>query len=147
MERARKHNIVHDIINRKDKNFKEKLLSAIPGETDLIVLAGFLSIIPAELVERFPKKIINLHPALLPKYGGKGMYGRYVHEAVLASNDHESGCTVHYVDAGIDTGEIIAQATVPILPFDTVESLQKRIHEQEHKLLIRVIRALTLQYS
>ena len=145
IERALKHNIPFEIVNRKTADFKNQLLNAVPAKSDLIVLAGFLSIIPTELVARFPKKIINLHPALLPKYGGKGMYGKHVHEAVLASNDHESGCTVHYVDAGIDTGEIIAQAAVPILPDDNPQTLQKRIQVEEHKLLVKVLADLALQ--
>ncbi|WP_410208942.1 phosphoribosylglycinamide formyltransferase [Fusobacterium sp.] len=102
---------------------------------DLIVLAGFLSIIDEEFVNKWKKKIINIHPSLLPKYGGPGMYGIKVHEAVIANKEKESGCTVHYVDTGVDSGEIIKQVKVPVFKDDTAEILQKRVLVQEHRLL------------
>lgn len=111
-------------------------------DIDLIVLAGFMRILPERLVERYKSKIINLHPSLLPKYGGKGMYGDHVHEAVLKANDKNSGATVHYVDKGCDTGEIIAQERVNVYNFDDIESLGKRIHDLEHRLLPRVVSML-----
>ena len=106
---------------------------------DLIILAGFLSIIDEEFVKKWKGKIINIHPSLLPKYGGTGMYGIKVHEAVLKGNENESGCTVHFVDTGVDSGEIIEQIKVPVLENDTAEILQKRILVQEHILLPRAI--------
>lgn len=102
---------------------------------DLIVLAGFLSIIDEEFVNKWKGRIINIHPSLLPKFGGPGMYGIRVHEAVLKSGEQESGCTVHYVDTGVDSGEIIAQKRVKVLEGDTPEILQKRVLVEEHKLL------------
>jgi phosphoribosylglycinamide formyltransferase-1 len=102
---------------------------------DLIVLAGFLWLIPAYLVEAFPELIINLHPALLPKYGGKGMYGRRVHEAVIAAGDTLSGITIHDVNSRYDEGRILFQATCPVLPEDTPDSLAARIHQLEHRHL------------
>lgn len=122
--------------------FAEALNHAISEQTNLIVLAGFLSIIPERLIARFPKKIINLHPSLLPKYGGMGMYGKKVHQAVIKAKEQESGCTIHYVDQGIDTGEIIAQARVPVYLQDTPETLQQRIQKQEHELLIHTLTTL-----
>ena len=99
---------------------------------DLIVLAGFLWKIPETLIQAFPKRIINIHPALLPKYGGKGMYGNYVHEAVIAGKENESGITIHYVDEHYDNGDVILQVECPVLKGDTAESLAKRIHALEH---------------
>lgn len=102
---------------------------------DLVVLAGFLWLIPDHLIAAFPGRILNLHPSLLPKYGGKGMYGRHVHEAVLAAGDSESGITIHEVNARYDEGAILFQAHCPVLPGDTPESLAARIHELEHRYL------------
>lgn len=102
---------------------------------DLIVLAGFLSIIDEVFVNKWKGRIINIHPSLLPKFGGPGMYGTRVHEAVLKAGEQESGCTVHYVDTGVDSGEIIAQKRVKVLEGDTPEILQKRVLVEEHKLL------------
>lgn len=102
---------------------------------DLIVLAGFLSIIDEEFVNKWKGRIINIHPSLLPKFGGPGMYGIRVHEAILKAGEQESGCTVHYVDTGVDSGEIIAQKRVKVLEGDTPEILQKRVLVEEHKLL------------
>ena len=104
---------------------------------DLIVLAGFLWLVPRNLTELFP--VINIHPALLPNYGGKGMYGMNVHKAILASKDKESGITIHRVNQDYDKGKIIFQTTCPILPKDTTESLAARIHELEHEHYPRII--------
>jgi phosphoribosylglycinamide formyltransferase-1 len=100
---------------------------------DLIVLAGFLWKIPDSLIKAFRNKIINIHPALLPKYGGKGMYGLAVHEAVIAAKEKESGITIHFVDELYDHGKIIFQARCPVLKNDTAESLAQRIHALEHE--------------
>ncbi|MBK9287436.1 MAG: phosphoribosylglycinamide formyltransferase [Flavobacteriales bacterium] len=99
---------------------------------DLAVLAGFMRLIPASLVKAFPQRIVNIHPALLPKYGGKGMYGHHVHEAVVVAKEKESGITIHYVNERYDEGEHLFQATCPVLPEDTPETLAARIHELEH---------------
>jgi phosphoribosylglycinamide formyltransferase-1 len=100
--------------------------------TDLIVLAGFLWKIPQILIDAYPRRIINIHPALLPKYGGKGMYGQYVHEAILNAGEMESGITIHYVDEHYDNGDIIFQTACPVLEDDTPEKLARRIHQLEH---------------
>ena len=106
---------------------------------DLVVLAGFLWKIPAKLIEAFPRRIINIHPALLPRHGGKGMYGRFVHEAVLADKEKESGISIHYVDEHYDHGDTIFQTGCPVLPDDTPEKLAHRIHQLEHLHYPRVI--------
>lgn len=98
---------------------------------DLIILAGFLWKIPENLVQNFQKKIINIHPALLPKYGGKGMYGARVHQAVKENNEAETGITVHYVDENYDEGAIIRQIKTEILPLDTIEQIEEKIHKLE----------------
>lgn len=109
---------------------------------DLLVLAGYLQQIPPALIEAFPGKIINLHPALLPDFGGKGMYGHHVHEAVLAAGVSKSGITIHKVDEEYDRGEIIFQAECQVLPGDTVETLSTRIHALEHEHLPLVVEKL-----
>ncbi|MDR0877069.1 MAG: phosphoribosylglycinamide formyltransferase [Treponema sp.] len=98
----------------------------------LIVLAGFLSILEGKIIQYYSGRIINLHPSLLPKFGGMGMYGNHVHKAVLDAGEKESGCTVHLVDAGTDTGPIILQRKVPVMTGDTPDALADRIHDEEH---------------
>lgn len=100
---------------------------------DFIVLAGFLWKLPSSLIKAYPKKIINIHPALLPKYGGKGMYGHFVHEAVIAAREKESGITIHYVDDHYDNGDIIFQAKCEVEEKDTPETLAKKIQVLEHR--------------
>jgi phosphoribosylglycinamide formyltransferase-1 len=108
----------------------------------LIVLAGFLSILEGEIIGEYAGRIINLHPALLPKYGGAGMYGEKVHRAVLAAGETESGCTVHLVDTGTDTGPVLLQRRVPVLDGDTVETLAGRIHREEHIAIVEAVRLM-----
>ena len=107
--------------------------------TELIVLAGFLWKIPQALIDAYPRRIINIHPALLPKYGGKGMYGTYVHQSVLNAGEVESGISIHYVDEKYDNGDIIFQTACPVLPGDTPDKLAQRIHQLEHLHYPRVI--------
>ena len=102
------------------------------AKIDWIILAGFLWKIPVSLLNHWEKRIINIHPALLPKYGGKGMYGEAVHRAVLAANEKESGITIHYVDEQYDHGATIFQATCSVLSTDLVENLAEKIHALEH---------------
>jgi phosphoribosylglycinamide formyltransferase-1 len=102
---------------------------------ELLVLAGYLKLVPSEVIARYRGRIINIHPALLPKFGGQGMYGRRVHEAVLASGASESGATVHLVDEVYDRGAILGQARVPVLPGDDADRLAARVLEVEHRLL------------
>jgi phosphoribosylglycinamide formyltransferase-1 len=109
---------------------------------DLIVLAGFLLRVPAEIISSFPEKIINIHPSLLPKHGGKGMYGMHVHEAVVADGDKESGISIHYVNENLDEGAIIFQAKCEVLPSDTPEDVAGKVHELEYKFFPEVIERL-----
>ena len=109
---------------------------------DYIALAGYMRLLPSSMVAAYPNRIINIHPALLPKYGGKGMYGHHVHEAVLASGDKESAVTIHLVDEIYDHGKILEQERVPVLPDDTPDNLAARVLEQEHKLYARALSKL-----
>lgn len=109
------------------------------AQPDLIVLAGFLWIFPKNILEAFPNQVINIHPSLLPKYGGKGMYGDYVHEAVVENKEKESGITIHYVNEKYDDGAIIFQAKTPITPEYTAEDVAKAIHQLEYKHFPEVI--------
>ena len=109
---------------------------------DWILLAGFLWLIPKNILKAFPGKILNIHPALLPAYGGKGMYGMKVHQAVIASGEHKSGITIHYVNEQYDKGDIIFQAHCPVLEHDTAEILATRIHSLEYEHYPKVIREL-----
>ncbi|MDR1306783.1 MAG: phosphoribosylglycinamide formyltransferase [Treponema sp.] len=108
----------------------------------LLVLAGFLSILEGDIITGYAGRIINLHPSLLPKYGGEGMYGGRVHRAVLAAGEKESGCTVHMVDAGADTGPVLLRRKVPVLEGDTPESLAERIHAEEHIAIVDAVAAM-----
>ena len=111
-------------------------------QPDLIVLAGFLWKCPENIIARFPNKIVNIHPSLLPKYGGKGMYGMYVHEAVIAAQEKESGITIHYVNERYDEGAIIFKSVSPFPPEDTPESLAQKIHEVESSHFPLIIKQL-----
>lgn len=114
------------------------------NQIDYVILAGYLKLIPAPFIKAFPEKIINIHPSLLPKFGGKGMYGRKVHEAVIAAKEKESGITIHFVDEVFDHGQPIFQAKIPINPDWTAEDLQKEVLKLEHlhfpKIIEQVLR-------
>lgn len=144
LERAKTHGIEAIYINPKEEAYDERLLRILQEkEIDLVVLAGYLKIISTKMIEEFKNRIINIHPSLLPKYGGHGYYGIHVHRAVIDNNEKESGATVHYVDTGIDTGDIILQKSIPVLKGDTPEALQKRVLEKvEHKILVEAIRII-----
>lgn len=143
--RARNHNIPTEIISKIDFNKKEILLPLLEKYSiNFIVLAGFLLMVPDFLIQTFDKKIINIHPALLPKYGGKGMYGMHVHEAVKAAGEKETGMTVHYVSNKCDGGKIIAQFRTPILPEDTPEDIADKEHLLEQKYFPSVIKKVIL---
>lgn len=109
---------------------------------DLIVLAGFLSILKGDIVRRYSGRIINLHPSLLPKFGGDGMYGGRVHRAVLDAGEKESGCTVHLVDVGVDTGPILLQRKVAVLSGDTPDTLAEKIHMEEHIAIVEAVKIM-----
>jgi len=140
LSRARNLGIPSQVFSRKtfyETNEIPHLL--IKHDITFIVLAGFLWLIPSSLLGMYPGRIINIHPALLPKYGGKGMYGMRVHKAVIEAGDAESGISIHYVNEKYDEGDIIFQARCPVMPDDTPESLAARIHELEYKYFPEVI--------
>jgi len=123
-------------VTLRDPSDSQEWLGALERHAvDLVVLAGYLRLVPSDVIARFRGRIINIHPALLPSFGGKGMYGRRVHEAVLASGARESGATVHLVDEVYDRGAILGQARVPVFPGDDPERLAARVLEVEHRLL------------
>lgn len=136
LERARRAGVPMTVL--RDPRDADELTAAL-ADARLGVLAGYLKRVPAPVVARFRWRLINIHPALLPEFGGSGMYGRRVHEAVLASGAHVSGATVHYVDEEFDRGPIIAQWSVPVLANDTPDSLAARVLEGEHRLLPLVV--------
>ena len=138
--RAKQLNIPSFTFSREDFNDGEKILSLLKlYNIDCIVLAGFLLKIPQSLILAFPQKIINIHPALLPKHGGKGMYGMKVHQAVSEAGDTESGITIHYVNSNYDEGSIIFQTTCPVFPSDTPETIAEKVHALEYEYFPKVI--------
>lgn len=141
--RAEQLNIPSVVFDRQTFYESDEVLRILQkNEIDFIVLAGFLWLIPVYIIRAYPQRIINIHPALLPKYGGKGMYGMYVHQAVLDSGDRESGISIHYVNEAYDEGAIIFQTKCEVLPDDTPESLAQRIHQLEYKHYPEVIERL-----
>lgn len=137
--RAKNLGVPVTVITRQQLNEEPNLaLEAVKG-CDYIILAGFLPKVPLYLIERFPNRIINIHPALLPKFGGKGMWGHHVHEAVKAAGETESGITIHYVNAELDEGEPIAQFSTPLSPDDTPDDIAAKVHELEMKHFPEVI--------
>lgn len=144
---ARKEGIPALVISRADMQQPDFVQKLAPYKASLLVLAGFLLKIPEALVQAYPNRIVNIHPALLPGYGGKGMYGQHVHEAVLAAGEKESGISIHYVNEHYDEGNLILQARCPIQPADTHESLATRIHRLEHFYYPRALEFLLLQWQ
>lgn len=133
------------LFNRDEFRNQETFLAKINSfQPDLIALLGFLWKVPEYLVNTFPQKIVNLHPALLPKFGGKGMYGHFVHEAVKAANEKETGISIHYVNEHFDEGEIIAQFKIDLNETDTAESIAEKIHVLEQKHVAETIINLLL---
>ena len=134
LQRAERLGVATHVFSRADFREGTAVLQLLQDEKiDAIVLVGFLSRIPQNIIEHYPSRIINIHPALLPRFGGKGMYGHFVHEAVLAAGEVVSGITIHYVDAEYDHGSTLCQATCPVYPsVDTPDSLAERIHHLEH---------------
>lgn len=145
--RARRHDIPYTFISPSSfsskKDYTDALLQQLnEWDTDMIVLAGYMIKIPAAVIDKYENRIINIHPALLPKYGGKGFYGMNVHRAVIKNHERESGCTVHYVTEEYDEGPILAQRKVPVKKSDDPSTLAKRVLKEEHKLYPRVIAEL-----
>lgn len=144
IERAERHNIPHVTLTPSTFSDYEKYTQSLLNRleqwsTDLIVLAGYLLKIPTAVIEKYEGRIINIHPSLLPKYGGKGFYGMKVHRAVISNQETESGCTVHVVTEEYDDGPILAQRKVPVKKNDDAQSLAERILKHEHELLPEVI--------
>ena len=143
LKRAETFSIPTFVFNRQQFYHTEDVLNILKeNQIDLIVLAGFLWLVPDNILKTYPNKIINIHPALLPKYGGQGFYGMIVHESVIRSRDKESGITIHYVNEIYDSGQIIFQAHCPVEPGDTPETLAHRVHQLEYKFYPVVIEKL-----
>ena len=135
---------VEDIYFRREDFYNSnKVLDVLKErEIDFIVLAGFLWMVPQNIIDNFPNSIINIHPALLPKYGGKGMYGHHVHETVIANKEKESGITIHYVNDHYDEGQIIFQKKCEVMPTDTADDLAAKIHLLEKEYFPKVIESV-----
>ncbi len=139
-ERAKKMNIPSRTFSKRDFDVGLPVLDVLQQyRVDFIVLAGFLLKVSQPILDAYPGKVVNIHPALLPKHGGKGMYGDRVHRAVVESGDTESGITIHYVNENYDEGDVIFQATCEVLATDTAEEIAKKVHELEYRHFPRVI--------
>jgi len=144
LERAKNHNIHGVYIGKKvSPDFEARSMMLLKEleeqKVDLIVLAGYLEILHPQVIEKYRDRIINIHPALIPKYCGKGFYGMHVHEAVKKNNEKFSGATVHFVDEGVDTGQMILQEVVRLSEEDSAEEIQKKVLKVEHRVLIQGI--------
>jgi phosphoribosylglycinamide formyltransferase-1 len=144
LDRARRLGVEALVIEPKTFPDREAFFGRVADELEkrgvrLVCLAGFLLKVEPGFIRRFPGRILNIHPALLPEFGGKGLWGHHVHEAVLASGEKESGCTVHVVDEEYDHGTILAQARVPVLPGDTPDALAARVLKEEHRLFPKAV--------
>ena len=139
LQRAKNHGIPNVVISRKQFAEDEATVMAAVKDCDFIILAGFLVKVPDYLIDAYPKRIINIHPALLPKYGGKGMYGHHIHEAVKAAGEKETGITIHFVNNELDAGEHIAQFKVTLSDEDTADTIAAKIHELEQAHFPKVI--------
>ncbi|MEE1302969.1 MAG: phosphoribosylglycinamide formyltransferase, partial [Bacteroidales bacterium] len=134
LERAKQLNVKSQYFNREDFYYSDRVVECLKeNQIDFIVLAGFLWLIPDNILKEYPNKIINIHPALLPNYAGKGMHGHHVHEAVIAAKEQESGITIHYVNECYDSGAIIFQAKVALEEGETADSLAAKIHKLEYQ--------------
>ena len=142
IEKVKKYGVEAQVFNRKELEHGRILKSLKDKKTDLIVLAGFLWLIPKSIIQCFPSKIINIHPSLLPKYGGKGMHGAKVHAAVLENKEKESGITIHYVNEFYDEGAYILQQKCSVRESDDVSSLAKRVQALEHLHYPKVVEKL-----
>lgn len=147
LNRAESFNIPAYIFTRDELYNSTLILQLLAKHNiDLIVLAGFLWLVPDNLLKTYPNRIVNIHPALLPKYGGKGMYGARVHEAVIANQEKFSGITIHYINERYDEGDAIFQAKCDVMPNDTPDSLAERVHALEYEHFPRVIDEILASY-
>jgi len=147
INRAQSLDIEAIVFNREQFYQTGEVLSILQNrDIDFILLAGFLWLVPDSLLEKFEGKVVNIHPALLPKYGGRGMYGQRVHEAVIANGDSESGITIHHVNQKYDEGNIIFQATCVVEEGDTPDSLAKKVHALEYEHFPSVVAGLLNQF-
>lgn len=142
LERAKKFEVPTFTFNRKEMEAGDLLVKLQAEKIDWVILAGFLLKIPEDLIRAFPDHMVNIHPALLPKYGGKGMYGSHVHQAVKAAGDTETGITIHLVNEHYDEGKIIFQAATSVSTADTSETIATKVHELEHRYFPEVIGSL-----
>lgn len=143
LQRADNFEIPTHVFSKEELYESSTILQLLKNlDIDLIVLAGFLWLIPENIIRQYPRRIINIHPALLPKYGGKGMYGDKIHENVIANHDHETGITIHYVNESFDEGEIIYQNKCVVDNTDTTEKLAYKVHQLEHLHYPRIIEDL-----
>lgn len=152
IDRAQKHNIAHKYLTPSNfsshSDYVTTLLNQLEEwDTQLIALAGYMIKVPPQIIETYKNRIVNIHPSLLPKYGGKGFYGMNVHRAVINNEEPESGCTVHLVTEEYDQGPILGQRKVPVKPSDDPETLAQRILKEEHKLFPEVIAKLANQLN
>lgn len=140
---AHSHKIISAIVSKEFFSDEEKMRRLLQAQNiELIVLAGFLQLVPAFLLQKFPNRIINIHPALLPKHGGKGMYGKKVHETVLANKETETGITIHYVNENYDEGEVIMQQKIAIAATDDAETLASKVQQAEYEWYPKTIEKL-----
>jgi len=145
LKRAQNFSIPSIVFTKEDFYQSQKIIDELQHEkVDYIILAGFLWLIPLDILQKFPNKIINIHPALLPKYGGKGMFGSHVHEAVIRNQEKESGISIHFVNEKYDEGRIIFQAKCEVEKGDTPETLAAKIHKLEHEHFPKIIEEVVL---
>ncbi|SHE74546.1 phosphoribosylglycinamide formyltransferase [Caloramator proteoclasticus] len=149
IERAKKRGIETYILDRKAyrDELSDSIYELVKDKADFIVLAGFLSILKGDILKGYKDRIINLHPSLLPKFGGVGMYGDNVHRAVLENREKITGCTVHFVDEGVDTGRIILQRTVSVDYEDKIEDIKRKVQREEHIAIVEAIKKLEVAYE
>jgi formyltetrahydrofolate-dependent phosphoribosylglycinamide formyltransferase len=136
------------VLHHKSESYADDLLSALAeAEIDLICLAGYMTLLPAAVVHAYEDRILNIHPALLPKFGGKGMYGMHVHEAVIAAGESESGCSVHFVNEVYDDGALLHQKRCPIEPGETPESLAEKVLDLEHLAYVEAVQIMAARLA
>ncbi len=145
LDRSKRLDIPYSIFNKEIFYSTDVVLNNLKKNADYIILAGFLWKIPSNIIEAFPNKIINIHPALLPKYGGKGMYGMHVHNAVVGNREKISGITIHYVNENYDEGAIIFQKSFEVLVCDTAEDVAEKIHSLEQENFAQIIEKVILE--